>query len=82
MQPRSACICIQSAHDVCCSFGESLNIVESRNGNFRINPDFRIENFYFKHEMSLLHLFKGPSFCVKSSYLDLYMPEVTLKTNY
>ena len=26
-------------------------------GNFRINPDFRIENFQFKHEISLLHLF-------------------------
>ena len=24
-------------------------------GNFRINPDFRIENFHFKHEISLLH---------------------------
>ena len=38
-------------------------------GNVRFNPDFRIENFHFKHETSLLHLFTRPSFCVKSSYL-------------
>ena len=28
----------------------------------KINPDFRIENFHFKHEISLLHLFTRPSF--------------------
>ena len=47
-------------------------------GNFRINTDFRIENFDFKHDNSLLHLFTRPSFCIISSYLGLYMPE----TNY
>ena len=41
----------------------------SRMGNFRINPDIRIKNFYFKHEISLSHLFPRPSFCVKSKYL-------------
>ena len=46
-------------------------------GNFRINPDFRIENFHFKHELSLLRLFTRPSFCVKSSYLGYCMPEIT-----
>ena len=46
-------------------------------GNFRINSDFRIENFHFKHEIFLLLLFKRPSFCVKSSYL--HIPEITLK---
>ena len=34
-------------------------------GNFRINPDFRIENFHFKHEIPLLHLFTRPSFVSK-----------------
>ena len=38
-------------------------------GNFRINPDFRIENFHFKHEISLLLLFTKPSFCVSLCYL-------------
>ena len=38
-------------------------------GNFRINPDFRIENFHFKHEISLSHLYTIPFFCVKSIYL-------------
>ena len=36
-------------------------------GSFRINPDFRIENFQFKNEIWLLRLFTRPSFCVKSS---------------
>ena len=44
-------------------------LLNSGMGNFRINPDFRTENFHFKHEISLLHLFTRPSFCVKSSYL-------------
>ena len=34
-------------------------------GNFRINPDFRIENFHFKHEISLLHLFADHRFVQK-----------------
>ena len=42
-------------------------------GNFWINPDFRIEDFHFKHEISLLHLFTRPSFCVKSS---CYTPDI------
>ena len=46
-------------------------------GNFRINPDSRIENLHL-----LLHLFTRPSFSVKSSYFGQYMPEITLKTNY
>ena len=46
-----------------------LTYVYSGMGNFRINPDFRIENFHFKHEISLLQLFTRPSFCVRSSYL-------------
>ena len=36
--------------------------------DFRINSDFRIENFHFKHGIPLLHSFTRPSFCVKSSY--------------
>ena len=52
--------------------------------NFRINPDFRIENFHFlKHEISLLHLFTVPSFSVKSSYLGYYIhePEISIPTH-
>ena len=30
---------------------------ETGMGNFRINPDFRIENFPIKHEISLVNLF-------------------------
>ena len=48
-------------------------------GNFRINPDFRIENFQFKHEISLLYLFTRPSFCIKSNCLGSYTPEISLK---
>ena len=50
---------------------DSVNVDNAGMGNFRINPDFRIENFHFKHEISLLHLFTRPSFCVKSSYFGL-----------
>ena len=48
-----------------CDYGFSVY----RDGNFRINPDFRIENFPFKYEISLLCLFTRPSFCFKSNYL-------------
>ena len=39
--------------------------LEQGMGNFRINPDFWIENFHFKQDISVLHLFTRPSFYVK-----------------
>ena len=62
---RSACASTMSDQCLYCLLTESSGL-----GNFRINHDFRIENFHFMHEISLLHLFTRPSFCVKSSYLD------------
>ena len=38
------------------------NLLNTGIGNFRIHPDFRIENFHFKHEISLLHLFADHPF--------------------
>ena len=37
-------------------------------GNLRIKSDFRIENFHFKHEIPLLHIFTRPSLCIRSRY--------------
>ena len=39
-----------------------------RMGNFRIDPDFKIENFHFKHEI-LLSLVHKTIFLCQSSYL-------------
>ena len=39
-----------------------------QSGKLRINPDFRIGNFHFNHEIALLLFFTVPSFCVRSSY--------------
>ena len=52
-----------------CSISNYIWATSTVMGNFRINPDFRIENFCFKHEISLLYLFTRPYFCIKSSYL-------------
>ena len=52
---------------------KGMYITYSGMGNFSINPSFRIVNFHLKHEISLLHMFTRSSFCVKSSYLGLYI---------